>query len=66
MKMYSWKDIENELDEIPKLRKKDAIQRLTLTVRFLSEKLKVFYGRQENELGEGREQEGEDSRSGLS
>ncbi len=66
MKMYSWKDIETELDEIPKLRKKDAIQRLTLTVKFLSEKLKVFYGRQENELGEGREQEGEDSRSRLS
>ena len=66
MKMYSWKDIEKELDEIPKLRKKDAIKRLTLAARFLSEKIKVFYGRQENELGKSGNDEGEDPRSGVS
>ena len=66
MKMYSWKDIENLLDTLPTMRKKESIQSLGIALRFLSEKLKVFYGRQENELGEGREQEGEDPRSGVS
>ena len=66
MKMYSWKDIENLLDTLPHMRKKESIKSLGISLRFLSEKLKVFYGRQENELGEGRDQEREDSGSGLS
>ena len=66
MKMYSWKDIENLLDTLPRMRKKESIQSLGIALRFLSEKLKVFYGRQENDLGERRRDERKDSRSGLS
>ncbi len=65
MKMFSWKDIDNLLADIPSMRKKDSIAGLAIAASFLSEKLKVFYGRQEDELGEDGEDEGEDTRPAV-
>lgn len=43
MEKYLWKEVEELLDGIPKMKKKEAIEALSASIRFLMKKMSPFY-----------------------